>query len=250
LKLDPNAAETLWARAEISEARGQSDAAIQDFQKAIALKPTWRLAGEGLKRLGAPVAVAEEHEVPGLGVGAWQVVSRGAQFFATNADYPEMRIPLEMIGEGMPKLLAWDLKEPPHKGYGILRFAGGKVTGKSGPEDTELAAIIDIDNGRVLAIQPHRQGARVATWTWDDDRVQIASVDGVTDEFSIRSTKAPVAALSGTAGAQRRLNSDGPTSAAWAPWDQPIGTPRNEQQPQRRAQRSSKPKTLFDLLFN
>ena len=250
VKLDPNAAETIWARAEIAEARGQTDVAVQDFQKALALKPTWRLAGEGLKRLGAAVEVAEEHVVPGLGIGSWKVVSRGALFFATNADYATLRIPLEMIGDGQPKLLAWELKEAPHKGYGILRFAGGKVLGKAGPEDTELAAIIDIDNGRVLAIQPHRQGPRVATWTWEEDRVQIASVDGVTDEFSVRSIKPPVAQAAPVAAAPaaRRSDGEGRKSASWAPWDQPIGTPRSEQRPQKRP--SGKPKTLFDLLFN
>ena len=252
VKLDPNAAETLWARAEIAEARGQTDAAVQDFQKALALKPNWRLAGEGLKRLGAAVEVAEEHEVPGLGIGAWKVVSRGALYFATNAEYPNLRIALEMIGEGQPKLLGWDLKEPVHKGYGILRFAGGKVPGKAGPEDTELAAIIDIDNGRLLAIQPHKQGARVATWTWEEDRVQIASVDGVTDEFSVRSLKAPppVGELPVAASERKRTNPERSKSASWAPWDHPIGTPRQaDTRPQRRAP-SSKPKTLFDLLFN
>jgi tetratricopeptide (TPR) repeat protein len=255
VKLDPNAAETLWARGEISEARGQTDAAILDFQKSIALKPNWRLAGEGLKRLGAAVEVAEEHEVAGLGIGKWKVVSRGPLYFATNAEYPALRIALEMIGEGKPKLLAWELKEAPHKGYGILRFAGGKVPGKAGPEDTELAAIIDIDNGRLLAIQPHKQGARVATWTWEEDRVQVASVDGVTDEFSVRSGKAPppppaAGALPVAASEKRPAKSEGSKSASWAPWDHPIGTPRQaDTRPQRRAP-SSKPKTLFDLLFN
>lgn len=249
-KLDPSAAETLWAGGEIAEARGQTDVAVQSYQKALAMKPGWRLAGEGLKRLGVPADVADEREVPGLGIDKWHVVSRGALFFATNADYPELRIALEMIGEGKPKLLAWELKEPPHKGYGILRFAGGKVAGKNGgPEDTELAAIIDIENGKVLAIQPHKQGQRVATWTWDEDRVQIASVDGVTDEFSVRSGKVvPADTAVPVAAAPKRAGGDGRKSAAWAPWDQPIGAPKGDQRPQRRT--SSKPKTLFDLLFN
>ncbi|MEQ1670168.1 MAG: hypothetical protein ABL893_04850, partial [Hyphomicrobium sp.] len=149
---------------------------------------------------------------------------------------------------GKPKLLAWELKEPPHKGYGVLRFAGGKVPGKGGPEDTELAAIIDIENGRVLAIQPHRQGARVATWTWDEDRVQIASVDGVTDEFAVRSLKpdVPVAAVP----VAKRYTQGAPKPAAWAPWDQPMGQPRAEPRERRASKPQPKPKTLFDLLFN
>lgn len=248
VKLQGNAAETLWARGELAEARGQTDAAVQDFQKALEINPSWRLAGEGLKRLGVSLSGLEEHEVPGLGIDNWQVLQRGQSYFATSSDYAELRIPLEMIGEGKPQILGWELKEPPHKGYGILRFAGGKVPGKTGPEDTELAAIVDIDNGRVLAIQPNRQGARVATWTWEDDRVQIASVDGVTDEFAVRSTKI-TGPNTGVGLAGRRYSADPSKSPAWAPWDQPFGAPRSDQRPaQRRGYQ--KPKSLFDLLFN
>ena len=252
VKLDGNAAESIWARGEIAEARGQSDTAVQDYQKALAIKPSWRLAGEGLKRLGVTQSALEEREVPGLGTGKWRVLARGPVYFATSSEYPELRIPLEMIGEGKPKLLAWDLKDAPHKGYGVLRFDGGKVPGKSGPEETELAAIIDIENGRVLAIQPHRQGVRVAAWTWEDDRVQIASVDGVTDEFAVRSAKIPPAPVTAPAAADAGYKRAGPgtKSATWAPWDQPIGAPRGDQRPTQRASRPSKPKTLFDLLFN
>jgi tetratricopeptide (TPR) repeat protein len=256
VKLDANAAEVIWARGEIAEARGQIEAAVQDYQKTLSIKPDWRLAGEGLKRLGAVSEVAEEREVAGLGTGKWRVLSRGTSFFATNADYPNLRIALEMIGEGKPKLLAWELKEAPHKGYGILRFSGGTLTGKAGPEDTELAAIIDIENGKVLAIQPHKQGARVASWTWEDDRVQIASVDGVTDEFSVRAAaKVPAPSVTqepgvAAAAAPKRASQKAPKAASWAPWDQPIGTPKGNQKPQRRASQPSKPKTLFDLLFN
>lgn len=250
IKLNPNAPEAIWARGELSEARSQADAAVQDYQKALLLNPGWRLAEEGLKRLGAASTITDEREIDGLGTENWKVVARGASYFALNADYPELRIPLEMIGDGKPKLLAWELKEPPHKGYGVLRFAGGKVPGKTGPEDTELAAIIDIENGRVLAIQPHRQGQRVAAWTWEEDRVQIASVDGVTDEFAVRSLKpdVPLTAAAPLPGS-RRYGQGVPKPAAWAPWDQPMGVPQGAQRPAKR-QAQPKPKTLFDLLFN
>lgn len=251
LKLDPNAAETIWARGELAEGRAQVDVAVQDYQKALAINPNWRLAFEGLKRLGAAQSAAEEREVSGLGIDKWRVVARGPAFYAANVDYPALRIPLEMLGDGKPKLLAWELKPPPHKGYGILRFAGGKVASKNGPEDTELAAIIDIENARVLAIQPHRQGARVAQWTWEDDRVQVASVDGVTDEFAVRAVK-PVEAVAPAPVATRRATPQAQhKSAGWAPWDEPMGQPRGDSpRPQRRASQPQKPKTLFDLLFN
>ncbi len=250
VKLDPNAAPTIWARAEIAEARGQPEAAIADFQKALAVDPGWRLASEGLKRLGATSNAAEDVEMNGLGVDDWKVVQRGQSYFAISDNYPQLRIPLEMMGEGKPQLLAWELKTPPHKGYGVLRFSGGKVATKTGPEETELAAIIDIESARVLAIQPHRQGVRVAAWTWEEDRVQIASVDGVTDEFAVRSAKAretPVAAQPAP-DRPRRTAQGASKPSTWAPWDQPMGTPKSERREQRRT--SQKPKTLFELLFN
>lgn len=253
-KLDPNAAEVAWARGELAEARGQADAAVAAYQKALKLKPSWRLAGEGLTRLGAGTSETEDREVAGLGIDQWTVVARGDDYFATNPEYPQLRIALEMIGEGKPKLLAWELKEPPHKGYGVLRFAGGTVAGKNGPEDTELAAVIDIANSKLIAIQPQRQGARVASWVWDTDRVQIASVDGVTDEFAIRSEASVAAPAPGAGYAHRRSaqTSGSAQSSAWAPWDQPLGAPVGNQRPAKRtaAQKKQKPKSIFELLFN
>ena len=181
-------------RTELKRA-AQADAAVQDYQKALAHQSGLALGVEGFEAAwGRCRRLLKSATCRALASASGASCRAGRRFIAASADYPELRIPLEMMGEGKPKLLAWELRDAPHKGYGVLRFAGGKVPGKSGPEDTELAAIIDIENGRVLAIQPHRQGARVAAWTWEDDRVQIASVDGVTDEFAVRSLKPPAAA--------------------------------------------------------
>jgi hypothetical protein len=254
LKLNPSCAEAIWARGEIADGRGQADAAVADFRQALSLKPNWRLAEEGLKRLGAGNDAAEDREVAGLGLGSWKVVTRSNAYYAVSDDYPNLRVPLEMVGEGSPKIIEWDVKKAPFKGYGVLRFSGGQVSGKSGPEDTELAAIIDIDNAKIVSIQPNKQGAKVANWTWDDGRVQIASIDGVTDEFVLRA--APVAeAAAGDGGAvplaPKRAASE-TRKAKWAPWDNPVGMPRSEQREQRQAAKKphAKPKTIFDLLFN
>ena len=251
IKLDPKSAEVLWARAEIAEARGQTDPAVQDLYRALALKPSWRLATDALKRLGAGADLSDDRDVPGLDMPPWRVVARADAYFAVSADFPDLRIPLEMIGSGRPKLLQWEIKEPPNKGYGVLRFGGGQVTAKSGPEETELAAIVDIDNAKVLAIQPHRQGARVAAWTWEPERVQVASIDGVTDEFQLRTSAIPATAVAPVPGQGRRYATPGQKSAGWAPWDQQFGgapAPREPRTQRRTSQQ--KPKTLFDLLFN
>lgn len=244
LKLDEQSAEVLWARGEIAEARGQTDAAIADLRKALSLKPGWRLAADAIKRLGVETELVEDREIPGLGVEGWRVVARSDSYFAVADAYPALRVPLEMMGEGKPQLAAWEPKAPPHQAYGVLRYSGGTVAGKAGPEDVEFAAIIDIEMSKVVGIQPNKQGARVAGWIWEDDRVQIASIDGVTDEFALRAT-APPPTGPATIASPRRQRARG---SGWDPWNDPIGgvgSSRGE----RSAQRRQKPKSLFDLLF-
>jgi tetratricopeptide (TPR) repeat protein len=221
IKLDPNSPEALWARGEIEEANGQADTAITDLRQALQLRPSWQFASDALQRLGAAPDDVDDKPVPSLDIDKWHVVLHGKDYFATSEEYPQIRVPLEMSGEGLPKLLSWEVQKPPYAGYGILRFSGGVVRGKNGQEDTELAAIVYIGGGKVLAIEPHRQGTRVASWTWDGDRLQIASVDGVTDEYQLHPVNAAVVA-----------NRDQAADAA-----------------RDRQQRRSKPKTFFQMLF-
>jgi tetratricopeptide (TPR) repeat protein len=221
IKLDAGSPEALWARGEIEEANGQADTAITDLRHALQLRPSWQFATDALQRLGAAPDEVEDKPVPSLDIAKWHVVLHGKDYLATSEEYPQIRVPLEMTGEGVPTLLGWEVQKPPYAGYGILRFAGGSVRTKNGPEDTELAAIIDIGGAKVMAIEPHRQGARVASWTWDGDRLQIASVDGVTDEYQLH----PV------------------NVAAVVNRDQMSDAQRAERQQRRR------PKSFFEFLF-
>jgi hypothetical protein len=102
-----------------------------------------------------------------------------------------------------------------------------------------------------VGIEPHRKGSLVATWTWDEGRVTIASIDGVTDEFVLRDTKPRDApAIAAGAQAQRRYTSNDNRPPAWAPWADNYGAAPSSAREQRRAPRpAQKPKTLFDLLF-
>ena len=79
------------------------------------------------------------------------------------------------------------------------------TAGPSGPEELEQVAILDLDTNTVIAIEPHRQGKKTAEWTWQDDRVVVASVDGANDEFVLRTARPQVA---------RRETSGG----AWSPF--------------------------------
>lgn len=256
LKLGAARAEVQWVLGEMEVARGRPDAAIAAQRTALVLKPGWKMAEDALKRLGADDDAATDEIVADAGTGNWRVVSRKNAFFAVSDEFPSLRIPLEMMGEGSPKLLEWELKKEPYKGYGVLRFSAGRVIGTSGPEETEQSAIVDIDNAKVVAVQPSRQGSRIAKWTWEDDRVQIASIDGVTDEFPLRMSARAVAepAIPTSPGTSRRAASKSYSGSAWSPWGQPFGMGEGDQKSRRSAssqrRHQPKPKSIFDLLFN
>ncbi|MEI9899516.1 MAG: tetratricopeptide repeat protein [Hyphomicrobium sp.] len=76
-KLDPDGAEVLWARGEIEEAQGRTEQAVADYKHAVALSPRLKLAADGLQRLGADAANAEDREVAGAGIDMWRVVQQG-----------------------------------------------------------------------------------------------------------------------------------------------------------------------------
>lgn len=244
-KLAPNLPEVYWVKAEIADAQGERDQAISDLRKAQSLRPGYRDARESLQRLGASTETVET-ELPGAGLDTWRVVLRGAHYFAVDERYPRLSVPLEMTGSGEPKLLEWQPKEDVFKGIATLRFFSGKVPGKAGDEDTEAVAVLDLESGQVVAIEPHRQGKAVATWSWDDGKVTVASVDGVTDELDLRAARASQVAGS-DAPTGRRQTVTTQTDGGWAPWDNPFGGVFG-QQPQKRVKK--KPKTLFEFLFN
>ncbi len=184
----------------------------------------------------------------GAGVDAWQVVEKGDRYVAVNDQYPRVSIPLEMLGKGQPKLLAWELKESPYRGIGLLRFQAGALSTKTGEEDLELVAVVDVDMGVVIAIEPHRQGDKVATWTWDGNRVTVATADGVTDEFELRVGRPEV--VGSGMGDRRYTNTTAGGRSVGA-----VGSRRSSarygQEPTKKIQvKKKKSKTIFDLLFN
>ena len=151
-----------------------------------------------------------------------------------------------MMGSGEPKLLEWQIKEPPFGGIGTLRFFGGTVAGKSRKEALELVAVVDLDRSQVVAVEPHKQGDKVATWTWDNGKVTVASVDGVTDEFDLRAGRGNEM-VDGGPGRRYTTTMDG--GGGWAPWNAPFGSSFGEDRPPpKRVKKKSK--TIFDLLFN
>jgi len=221
IKIDANSAEAYWARGEINEALGRAELAVADLRKALALDPRLRDATRALERLGVGVRT-NDPEVADAGLERWRVFRNGRQFIATNEEFPRLRINLEMMGKGQPRILEWDVKQPPFAGIAVLRFYAGVADGPNGPEDVEHAAIVDLQTNSVVSVEVQRQGDKLAQWTWDDGKLVVASADGLTDEFQLRQAKPkelPPAA-------QPKRTAD--------PWGWNSGR---------------KPRTLFDLLF-
>ena len=252
LKLDANRPEAYWARAAIAESQGRTADAIIDFRRALAGNGELALAAEGLARLGGEASDTADVPVRGLGIEGWNVVSHGADFYAVNVDQPALRVPLESPGIGQPQLIDWEQKKAPLKGIGVLRFRGGTLASKSGTQDVEMSAIVDINAKTVIAVEPNKLGTKSATWTWEEGRVVVASVDGVTDEFNLRpSASTDLVGKSKSRTAEGR-NGDGEGS----PLEQ-IDKPKHErdrERPQRAAGNSNprpyqKPKSIFQLLF-
>lgn len=249
-KLDSENAEVYWAGAELAAAESQTEEAVKKLRLALLHKPGFKRATDTLARLGFRPALDRDEPIADAGRDGWQVVTRNRQFFALNAEFPELRVPLEMMGSGEPKILSFESREEPYDKFGVLYFSAGEGKADDGsPIPYEQAAVIDKSKGTVLAIEPHRAGEKFSEWTWGDDgRVNVASIDGFNDELPIAvgivaaAQAAAKARAEARARADRRRYSDGPE---WAPWGNGWG----EQQGQRQGSRRKKQKSFFQLLF-
>ena len=246
--LEPERPEVIWARGELLEAMGRTDEAIVELRRALELKPMLREAAAALERNGAP-QIAASHELDEQSLREWRLQVRGSQYFATNAAYPRLTVPLELMGDGLPRLTDWTMRPEPTQHIGLLRFTVGTVDGKSGPEEVEHAAVIDTRTRRVITIELVRQGTRAAEWTWSDTKLTVAGLEGAAEEYLL------VAPIEREVAQQPRRDggprySGGNHAPSWAPWAQGNF---GEYTPERRRRTSEgnrpKPKTLFDLLF-
>lgn len=243
--LDKSNAHVLWAKGEIDEALSRLEEAANAYRKALAIEPQMQNALYGLKRLGEDVEDDTE-ELPQLSLGEWRVFGARTQFFAVNDDLGSLRVPLEVAGEGAPRILGWEPQDGEFRRFGLLRFSAGKIEVDGKMVDNEFVAIVDIRNRTLRGIEPHRQGKQVSKWSWGSGRVVVAAIDGLTQEYVLRSSPA-------YAGRRGRRNASTSAGApAWAPWAQDEGVrPRraSSRRSRSRPRRRRKPKTLFDLLL-
>lgn len=234
-------ADVLWAKGEVEHALGRTDDAIASFRSALLLMPAHTEARVALQQMG--VASDSQVDIPGAAIDGWRVVSENGRYAAYLEGRSKVRVPLEMAGEGEPRLLDWEVKDGVLKGIGLLRYSAGVVQGQTGAEPIEQIAIVDVPAGRVVSLQLNRQGDKESTWTWNEGTVSIESIDGVTDVLVLRD------GTSRDVVAQRRPVADdrGPFGGpVWAPWNQDAGyRQRSRSQPRR----SGPPKSFFDFLF-
>jgi tetratricopeptide (TPR) repeat protein len=228
LKLDANSAEAYWARGEVEEASGQPALAVADISKALTLDPRLKDARTALQRLGA-APLAEEEEVADAGLDRWRVFAHWPQYVATNDQYPKLKVDIEMLGTGQPRILEWEVKTAPFAGIGVLRFHAGVVEGPRGPEEVEQVAILDLQSNAVVAVETQRRGARLAQLTWDAGKLVVAAADGTSEELSLRAEKPKEAAPP-----PKRVASE---KDGWSPWGSTWDSAKK------------RPKTLFELLF-
>ncbi|MBN8911911.1 MAG: hypothetical protein J0H65_07605 [Rhizobiales bacterium] len=110
--------------------------------------------------------------------------------------------------------------------------------------------MVDLDRNQVVAVEPHKQGDKVSKWSWDNGKVTVASVDGVTDEFDLRIGRGNEVVEGGPGRRYTTTTVEGGGAGGWAPWNGPFGSSFGDQQPQVKRVKKKKPKTIFDLLFN
>lgn len=233
VKINANLAEVLWAKAELMEASGQPQDAVADYRKAVFERPMLVDAAAALDRLGA--REPNDVEIRELGFERWRVFQHAGRTYASHPELPKLSVPLEVMSDVIPRLLEWDTKKVPVKGYGVLRFAAGKADGKDGPDDIEHGVVIDIQGRSIIAVETVRHGQRAAQWTWDEEKLIVVSIDGFKEEYALRSKPREVAQPQQPV--RRASNSD--------------ASRENRGNSERRPQKSQQPfKSLFDLLFN
>jgi tetratricopeptide (TPR) repeat protein len=226
LKLNARSAEAYWARGAIDEAQGEGARAIAEYSKALTFDPRMKEARLGLQRLGAP-PLPDEEEVAGAGLDKWKVFAKWPQYVATNDQFPRVKVDIEMLGKGRPRILDWEVKTAPFAGIGVLRFYAGAVAGAHGPEDVEEVAIVDLQANAVVAVEPVQRGSRHGKLTWDAGKLVLASADGTSEELSLRAEKPALPP-------PKRVVAE--KSKDWTPWGNWTST-------------KSKPKSLFEMLF-
>jgi tetratricopeptide (TPR) repeat protein len=141
----------------------------------------------------AQIASAEEADRDALSPADWSIISTQAgAHIAVHPDHPDIRLRLEVYGTGEPRLLHWQELDDPLRGIGLLHYDAGRD--RDGAR-LEYVAIIDLNHGKLLSIEPASWGERRASWTWGETELAVVDPDGVPSRISLDGRPVPVIKL-------------------------------------------------------
>jgi len=188
LAIDPRNAEAFKVRAEIYRKLGRDAEADADLSQAVKQDPAMAQRDEVLVGfLGNDPTLPQAGEVIGVPFEDWMLKKLpNGQYVASNPKYPDLKVPLEMHGDGEPTLLDWKLKKNALRGIGVLRYYAG-ADDKGGR--FEYAAIIDLWQKKVVAIEPHSLNGKAADWTWQQVAVVVTDTQGTPSEIKLRKAR-------------------------------------------------------------
>ena len=245
LRLEPVTADAFWAQGEIKEASGDRDAAVAAYSRALGLDIRHRETLQALARLGLEPQ-RDETPVADAGLDGWRITASGDQFTATHPQFPALRVPLEMMGPGKPKIINWERQKAPNASYGLLQYSAGLLTQGTASEMVACSAVVDLANMTVIGMPVVKLRGNSATFNWTENRLIVTGADGLIESIALRQRAEP-----------------GDVASAGQPSKDTIKDRRNDSGSGQRgtfndggAQREAsvrrsqrKPKTLFDLLF-
>ena len=244
LRLEPVTADAYWAQGELKEAAGDRDAATGAYAHALGLDLHHRETLAALARLGLEPQ-RDETVIANAGADGWRVAaSNTTQFTATHPQFPSLRVALEMMGDGQPKITAWERQKAPFANYGLLQYTAGALETTQGVETVECTAIVDLASMAVIGTPTAKMSGRTAAFTWSEDRLTVTGADGLSETLLLQDKRERREA----AEAPSPRRSDG-TSGSSPQRTNPGGTssPRND--PPRHAAAPRKSKSLFELIF-
>ena len=242
LRLEPLTADAFWAQGELREAAGERDAAIAAYSRALGLNLRHRETLAALARLGLEPQ-REETTVANAGADGWNVLASNGQFIAVHPQFPALRVALEMMSQGQPKIIGWERQKAPNSSYGLLQYAAGTLSSGQSSEPVETTAVVDLASMTVIGMPVTKIAGRTATFKWTGNALAVTGADGLPETISLRQQAEDREVASAAAAAARK--------AEGAPQIRTLGSQGGGQREAaaRHSQPQKKPKSLFDLIF-
>ncbi len=191
LEILPGNAEAYMLQGRLFEAGEDPQSAIAAYRKALEHDPFVKGAEETLLRLGSDEP--PPRRTVGVPIEGWEILNPApGRYVASNQEFPEIKVFLEMHGEGEPEILEWTLLSESLRGFGLLRYSAGRLP-DAFAETTryEFIAIIDVRKNLVVSIEPFITGESEAKWAWTQTGVTVTDAEGVISAHELRAAPKP-----------------------------------------------------------